>query len=572
MKAFSQLYQTLDQTTSTNAKVAAMSAYFDEAPARDAAWAVYFLSGRRLKRLVGAARLREWLIDMSDLPAWLVEETYASVGDLAETIALLLSRPKLDLDTLSLADWVEQRLLPLRGIDAEEQRPQVTAWWSGQSYESCYIVTKLLTGALRVGVSQTLLARAVAEHAGLERAVILHRLMGEWTPDAEYWQALIAADDGQAALSRPFPFCLAAPLEAESQTLDETLGDVSAWLAEWKWDGIRSQLVRRGGETFLWSRGEELIGERFPEITAMAEHLVDGTVLDGEILPWNAEGVMPFAELQRRIGRKQVGKKLLKDVPCRFLAYDLLEHHGEDLRDQPLSVRRTLLEDTVRTALSVMADAAVRAGDESSARLALSSTLPSLNWKDLATLREDSRARGVEGLMLKSLDSPYGTGRKRGTWWKWKIDPYTVDAVMIYAQAGHGRRANLFTDYTFAVWDGDRLVPVAKAYSGLDNAEIGRLDKWIRRHTRERFGPVRSVEPVHVFELAFEGINLSTRHKSGIAVRFPRISRWRHDLAPKDADSLESVKRLIAAPVRSGGTGESADEDSKGRPSRQQVT
>jgi len=572
MKAFSQLYQTLDQTTSTNAKVAAMSAYFDEAPARDAAWAVYFLSGRRLKRLVGAARLREWLIDMSDLPAWLVEETYASVGDLAETIALLLSRPKLDLDTPSLADWVEQRLLPLRGIDAEEQRPQVTAWWSGQSYESCYIVTKLLTGALRVGVSQTLLARAVAEHAGLERAVILHRLMGEWTPDAEYWQALIAADDGQAALSRPFPFCLAAPLEAESQTLDETLGDVSAWLAEWKWDGIRSQLVRRGGETFLWSRGEELIGERFPEITAMAEHLVDGTVLDGEILPWNAEGVMPFAELQRRIGRKQVGKKLLKDVPCRFLAYDLLEHHGEDLRDQPLSVRRTLLEDTVRTALSVMADAAVRAGDESSARLALSSTLPSLNWKDLATLREDSRARGVEGLMLKSLDSPYGTGRKRGTWWKWKIDPYTVDAVMIYAQAGHGRRANLFTDYTFAVWDGDRLVPVAKAYSGLDNAEIGRLDKWIRRHTRERFGPVRSVEPVHVFELAFEGINLSTRHKSGIAVRFPRISRWRHDLAPKDADSLESVKRLIAAPVRSGGTGESADEDSKGRPSRQQVT
>jgi len=568
MKAFSELYQTLDQTTSTNAKVAAMSAYFEEAPARDAAWAVYFLSGRRLKRLVGAARLREWLIDMSDLPAWLVEETYSSVGDLAETIALLLARPSDDLESLSLADWVEQRLLPLRGIDADAQRAQVVAWWTGQSYESCYIVTKLLTGALRVGVSQTLLARAVADHAGLERSVILHRLMGEWTPDAEYWHALIARDDGQAALSRPYPFCLATPLETDSETqgdtnghtnsetqaekLTRTLGAVGAWLAEWKWDGIRAQLVRRGGETFLWSRGEELIGQRFPEITAMAKHLVDGTVLDGEILPWNADGVMPFAELQRRIGRKQVGKKLLKDVPCRFLAYDLLEHRGEDLRDEPLSARRTLLEETVHAALDAIdtiADPESSSSDETNTLLALSSTLAATSWEELATLRKSARARGVEGLMLKSLDSRYGTGRKRGVWWKWKIDPYTVDAVMIYAQAGHGRRANLFTDYTFAVWDGERLVPFAKAYSGLDNAEINRLDKWIRRHTRERFGPVRSVEPVHVFELAFEGINLSTRHKSGIAVRFPRIARWRHDLAPKDADTLESVRRLIAAPV-----------------------
>lgn len=545
MKAFSELYQTLDQTTSTNAKVAAMSVYFAEASARDAAWAVYFLSGRRLKRLVGAARLREWVIDLSELPAWLVEDTYASVGDLAETIALLLSRPNDDLDTLSLADWVEHRLLPLRGKEAEEQRPLVTGWWHGQSYESCYIVTKLLTGALRVGVSQTLLARAVAEHASLDRAVILHRLMGEWTPDADYWNALVAEDDGQAALSRPFPFCLASPLEEHP----ETLGKRGDWLAEWKWDGIRSQLIRRGGETFLWSRGEELIGERFPEITAIAEHLADGTVLDGEILGWNADGVMPFAELQRRIGRKNVSKKLLVDVPCLFLAYDLLEHRGEDVRDKTLSRRRSLLEETVGSALDAMAEATPTPVDGTRARLGLSSTLGGSSWSELESLREDSRQRGVEGLMLKSVDSHYATGRKRGAWWKWKIDPYTVDAVMIYAQAGHGRRANLFTDYTFAVWDGDKLVPFAKAYSGLDNQEINQLDKWIRRHTRERFGPVRSVEPVHVFELAFEGINLSSRHKSGIAVRFPRIVRWRHDLAPSDADSLDSVKRLITSPV-----------------------
>jgi len=529
MEAFSRLYQTLDQTTSTNAKVAAMVAYFDRAAPADAAWAVYFLSGRRLKRLIGSARMREWLVELSELPPWLVEDTYASVGDLAETIALLLARPGDSRETLPLADWVEQRLLPLRGLEPEEQRAIVTAWWLGQSYESCYIVTKLLTGSLRVGVSQTLLARAVAEHAGLERAVVLHRLMGEWTADAAFWEGLVGEDDGRESLSRPYPFCLASPLENPP----EALGSPEAWLAEWKWDGIRAQLVHRGGETFLWSRGEELIGERFPEITALAEHLPDRVVLDGEILPWNERGVMPFAELQRRIGRKTVGKKLLAEVPCTFLAYDLLERAGVDLRERTMAERRERLAELVAAA-----------GTE---RLRLSEAIEGRDWEALGELRADARGRRVEGLMLKALDSPYGTGRRRGSWWKWKIEPHTVDAVMIYAQAGHGRRANLFTDYTFAVWQDGALVPFAKAYSGLDDKEIARLDKWIRRHTIERFGPVRSVEQVQVFELAFEGIQRSTRHKSGVAVRFPRILRWRHDLAPKDADTLEDVKRLIAA-------------------------
>ena len=532
MDAFSRLYQTLDQTTSTNAKVAAMVAYFDVASPRDAAWAVYFLSGRRLKRLVGSARMREWLIDLSELPPWLVEDTYASVGDLAETIALLLAQAGAARESPSLADWVEERLLPLRKLEAEEQRPIVTAWWLGQSYEACYIVTKLLTGSLRVGVSQTLLARAVAEHAGLERAVVLHRLMGEWTASADFWEALVGEDDGSESLSRPYPFCLAAPLEAEPGTL----GDPCAWLAEWKWDGIRSQLVHRGGETFLWSRGEELIGERFPEIVEIADHLPERVVLDGEILPWNERGVMPFAELQRRIGRKTVGKKLLAEVPCTFLAYDLLEESGVDLRARPMSERRERLATLVERTRAAGAE-----------RLRISETITAGSWAAFDALRSGSRTRQVEGLMLKALDSPYGTGRKRGLWWKWKIEPHTVDAVMIYAQAGHGRRANLFTDYTFAVWQAGELVPFAKAYSGLDDKEINRLDKWIRRHTLERFGPVRSVEPVHVFELAFEGIQLSTRHKSGVAVRFPRIARWRHDLAPKDADTLDDVKRLIAS-------------------------
>jgi len=544
--AFSRLYQTLDQTTSTNAKVAAMVDYFRDADPRDAAWAVYFLSGRRIKRLVGSSLLRQWLTELSELPGWLVEDTYASVGDMAETIALLLTRAGDSTEQLSLAEWVETRLLPLRGLDADAQRAIVTGWWAGQSYEQCYIVTKLLTGSLRVGVSQVLLARAIAQTAELPRQSILHRLMGEWQATPDFYRALIAEDDGEAALSRPYPFCLAAPLDDapgldsadDAQQVASALGSPHDWQAEWKWDGIRSQLVRRQGQTFLWSRGEELIGTRFPEVATAAERLPDGCVLDGEILPWNEAGILPFAQLQRRIGRKTVGRKLLNDVPCVFLAYDLLEQHGEDIRERPMHERRERLETLVAAHGATLAPGAAHT-------LRVSERVIADDWASLATLRAGSRERLVEGLMLKRRDSPYGTGRQRGLWWKWKIEPHTVDAVMLYAQAGHGRRSNLFTDYTFGVWDGDTLVPFAKAYSGLNNKEIDRLDKWIRRNTLERFGPVRSVKLEQVFELAFEGINRSTRHKSGIAVRFPRIVRWREDLGTGDADTLDDVKRLI---------------------------
>ena len=424
MQAFSSLYQTLDQTTSTNTKVASMVQYFDTASARDAAWAVYFLSGRRLKRLVGASLLRQWLKDSSELPEWLIEDTYASVGDLAETIALLLAPPGNATLTLSLADWVEQQLLPLRGQDPTMQENIIRQWWQTLNYEQCYIVTKLLTGSLRVGVSQILLARAVAQHSNLPRALILHRLMGEWTPDESFWQQLVSPDEGDAITSRPYPFCLASPLEAEP----DTLGDSTQWLAEWKWDGIRAQLIRRAGETWLWSRGEELIGQRFPEIEAAASALPDGSVLDGEILPWDDEGVMPFAQLQRRIGRKTVGKKLLSEVPCIFLSYDIMEVDGSDIRALPFAQRRSSLQKLVQEI------------DHDNIRL--SELLEASSWQQLSEQREQSRVRQVEGLMLKHNSSPYETGRKRGLWWKWKVKPYTVDAVMLYAQAGHGKRAN----------------------------------------------------------------------------------------------------------------------------------
>jgi DNA ligase-1 len=540
MQPFSNLYQTLDQTTSTNAKVQAMVDYFATASDSDAAWAVYFLSGRRLKRLIGASTLRRWLAERSALPDWLVEECYASVGDLAETIALLTGT--FDTGADDEANAAQKQPVPLPGLsqqvaalqalsaaDEQSQQQQISHWWQTFGYGPCFVLNKLLTGGLRVGVSQLLVARAVAIHADLPRSVILHRLMGEWTPDVGFWRMLISEDDGKAVLSRPYPFCLASPLEDEP----DTLGEVTEWLAEWKWDGIRAQLIRRSGQTFLWSRGEELITARFPEILEVSNSLPDGTVLDGEILPWNDKGVMPFAELQRRIGRKTVGKKLLADVPCIFLAYDCMEHDGCDIREQPLYQRRDILTGIV--------------SDTAAPALKLSELLTGTNWSALAERRAESRGRLVEGLMLKHRDAPFHTGRKRGQYWKWKIEPYTVDAVMVYAQAGHGKRSNLFTDYTFAVWDNDTLVPIAKAYSGLDNEEIKQLDKWIRKHTIERFGPVRSVVAEQVFELAFEGINVSTRHKSGIAVRFPRIARWRQDLSAKDADTLTAVKKLITA-------------------------
>ncbi|MEM9171642.1 MAG: ATP-dependent DNA ligase [Pseudomonadota bacterium] len=537
MRRFIELYSALDQTNSTRAKVAALADYFSTTEAADLAWAVYFLSGRRLRRLVGSRLLQQWLSEASELPDWLVTDTYANVGDLAETIALLLA-DRVDPDALSqttLSGFVSATLQPLAKMDDTEKRAVVTGLWQALPYDACYVVNKLITGALRVGVSQTLVATALAQVAELPRPVILHRMMGQWQPDAQFAERLMSADDGQTAQSQPYPFFLASPLETQPGELSvaevgTALGARADWIAEWKWDGIRGQLICRNGERYLWSRGEELITAQFPDVTGASAPLPDGTVIDGEILAWRDDAPMSFAALQRRIGRKKPGKKTLNDYPAALRAYDLLEWQGEDIRDRPLTQRRALLEALHR---------------QHPDAFALSETLDAENWQALADLRAASRARSVEGLMLKFGRSAYGTGRKRGDWWKWKIEPHTVDAVMLYAQAGHGRRANRYTDYTFAVWRDDELVPIAKAYSGLTDVEIDELDRWIRRHTKERFGPVRAVQAAQVFELAFEAIARSTRHKSGVALRFPRIRRWRRDLAVKDADTLASLEALL---------------------------
>ena len=531
MQAFSELFEELDATTATGVKVAAMVRYFRTAAPADAAWAAYILSGRRLKRFIGPTLLYRWLVDAAALPEWLIEESVAAVGDMAETIALLMENAAnvAAASDVALAEWIEGRLLPLRAAPVEEQRAAIVNWWRTLPYRECFILNKLLTGELRVGVSALLVTRAIAETVDVPRPDIVRRLMGEWQPSKSFWEGLASHDLTSTAASTPYPFFLASPLEGDPAAL----GDPANWQIEWKWDGIRAQLIRRGNASYIWSRGEDLITERFPEVAAAAAFLADGTVLDGELVAWKDGVVQPFALLQQRIGRKKLTAAILKDIPLRFLAYDLLEEDHADTRSAPMRERRARLEALLAGAPQVLnLSPLVRATD---------------SWKDLAALRAQSRAHGVEGLMLKALNSGYGTGRERGAWWKWKIDPYTFDAVMLYAHPGHGRRSNLYTDYTFGVWRDAELVPIAKAYSGLSNAEITELDRWIRAHTLEKFGPNRAVEQTQVFELAYEGIAASSRHKSGIALRFPRILRRRPDKPAAEADSLAALQRVLEA-------------------------
>ncbi|MEO6213431.1 MAG: ATP-dependent DNA ligase [Vicinamibacterales bacterium] len=547
MRRFAALYDEIDSTTSTNAKVAAMARYVATAPRPDAAWAVFFLTGRRLKRLVPHASIGEWTLAATGLAGWMLSECYGVVGDGAETAALLLDqlavapavaqpfRPASPVaqpfraadPTVTLADWVENRILPLRGLDPAEQQRRVTEWWRPMDRLERFILLKLLTGEFRVGVSQTLVVRAIAQAAHLEPTIVAARLMGEWTPSGDWFAGVLSAEHTDDDRSRPYPFCLAAPLEGDVNAL----GDLREWQIEWKWDGIRAQLIRRGDAVHLWSRGEELITHRFPEIAAAATHLPDGTVLDGEVLAFRDDRPLPFSDLQQRIGRQKQVAQMSRTVPVVFMTYDVLEAAGEDVRARPLLDRRALLE-------TVVGNAGV---------LRVSPSIDSESWQQLAEMRTRSRALAVEGLMIKRRTSLYGVGRRRGDWWKWKIDPYSIDAVLIYAQPGSGKRASLLTDYTFGVWQEGELVPIAKAYSGLSNAEIAEMDTWIRRHTRERFGPVRHVEPVQVLELGFEGIAESSRHRSGIAVRFPRMLRWRKDKRAEEADTLDTVRALLDA-------------------------
>ncbi|MBC2602565.1 ATP-dependent DNA ligase [Puniceicoccus vermicola] len=531
MKRFTELYLELDASNRTTAKLASLKRYFESAPPEDAAWAVYILTGRRLKRLVKTGDLRTWTAEACQFPLWMVEECYGHVGDLAETLALLLANrsstpPPTEMP--GLRAMIEDHILPLRDLTPPEQQQSMLDIWNSLDGEACFVLNKLITGGFRVGVSKALINRALAEVAGVEPPAMAHRLMGDWQPTADHFRALLQPESAEDDPARPYPFCLAYPLEQPDL---QKLGPTSDWQIEWKWDGIRAQLIKRSGEVLLWSRGEELVGEQFPEIVESAAQWPEDLVLDGEILAWDEDQPASFAALQRRLGRKKVGPKLRKEVPVVFMAYDLLELQRKDLRSRPTTERRRIL-DTL--------------GSSERESFRLSPTLQAESWTEIAEMRAQSRQHRVEGLMLKAATSPYGVGRTKGLWWKWKVDPYTVDAVLVYAQQGHGRRAGLYTDYTFSIWKDGELVPLAKAYSGLTDKEIREVDRWIRQHTRESHGPVRVVDPELVFEIAFEGIQPSKRHKSGLAVRFPRIHRWRRDKPTKEADHFETVISLLS--------------------------
>lgn len=572
MRRFARLFSELDATTSTNEKVEALVRYFDEAPAPDAAWAVYFLAGGKPRQVVKTASLVGLACAVARIDYWLFDECYQSVGDLAETISLVLPRGNEPSD-VGLAEWVEDRLLPLRGLPEEEVAQRVARHWDELDALGRFLLTKLVGGGFRVGVSKLLVQRALAAHSGVDAKRVAQRMMGytdgKVPPSPERYAQLVARTEEGVPEARdegqPYPFFLAHQLDLPPELFPARLGPVEDWLVEWKYDGIRGQVVRRGGKAWIWSRGEELVTERFPEIEALARGLPDGTVLDGEILVWKEEPdpetgeivgrPAPFALLQQRIGRKNLTKKILAEAPVGFMAYDLLEQDGEDLRGLPQKARRARLE-------ALLAGTGFR----------LSPVETADSWLEFARRRERSRELGVEGFMLKRLDAAYGTGRTKaeGLWWKWKIDPMTIDCVLVYAQPGHGRRSSVYTDYTFAVWnrppasreeaeavveaiarkeppgpEGLQLVPFAKAYSGLTDEEFRRVDAIIRRHTVEKFGPVRSVRPSLVFELGFEGINRSGRHRSGIAVRFPRMLRIRDDKPLHEANSLQDLELLL---------------------------
>ncbi|MBK9732539.1 MAG: ATP-dependent DNA ligase [Chitinophagaceae bacterium] len=526
MQLFSQLFADLDQTNSTNDKIQLLTKYFDVVSDADKLWTIALFTGRRPKREINSAKLRQWAAEGSGLPDWLLEESYSQVGDFSETVSLIVPQKRI-LSDVPLSEWMNGFLL-LKKATEEQKKIFITEAWYQMDQQEKFVFNKLMSASFRVGVSKNNLIKAIALHTGLPESFLAHRLMGNWDPQKISFSELISFNAETEDISKPYPFCLAYALESPLAEL----GSPEQWQAEWKWDGIRGQLMQRKGNFFLWSRGEELVTDKFPELASIGKMLPAGTVLDGEILPYREGKPLGFQVLQTRIGRKNVSAKILKDAPVAFFAYDLLEWNGEDWRERKLQERRAQLEEVIESCgLKEL--------------LIASPVIDFSSWEELTEKRKSSREKISEGLMLKKKDTAYLVGRKKGAWWKWKLDPYTIDAVMIYAQTGSGIRSGLFTDYTFALWDNDKLVPFAKAYSGLTNEEIREVDRFVKQNTLERFGPVRTVKPELVFELAFEGIALSSRHKSGVAVRFPRIHRWRKDKKAAEADNLNTLKKLI---------------------------
>lgn len=525
MKQLADLFYALDATNKTTEKISLLKSYFDTASDSDKVWTIALFSGRKPARPINSTQLKNMAVAYTAIPLWLFEESYHVVGDLAETIALLLPEPEVTSDN-SLTEVIE--IILQMGNESDEVKQQtIYKIWQSHSAHERFVFNKIITGGFRIGISQGLMVSALSAHTGLPNSSLFHRIMGNWNPQTITFSALVFSENKADDLSKPYPFYLAYPVDESSPA---SLGNPAEWQAEWKWDGIRAQLIKRSGTIYLWSRGEELITDKFPEVVEMAQHLPDNVVLDGELLPY-IDRPLPFNVLQTRIGRKNLTQKILKEAPIIFMLYDVLEKEYEDIRSLSLDARRAYGKRLVE--------------EMKHPKLLFSEAVEFTSWEELMLLQTDARAMDAEGFMIKRKTSTYQVGRKRGDWWKWKVEPLSIDAVLVYAQKGHGRRADLYTDYTFAIWHEDKLVPFAKAYSGLTDVEIKKVDSFVRKNTKEKFGPVRTVNAELVFEIGFEGIHPSPRHKSGIAVRFPRILRWRTDKKKEEANTLEDLKALM---------------------------
>ncbi|MGB3491919.1 MAG: hypothetical protein WBA57_04275, partial [Elainellaceae cyanobacterium] len=469
MKRFTQLFQAVDSTTSTHEKVGALEDYFRAEKPANAVWALYLLLGKTRKRLVTSSVLRRVFLQISDIPEWLFKDCYSHVGDSAEVIALLLRDAPLERSSaadIALKDWMETIIPKVKTAESDEEiSTLVTSWWSALNFTEVFVLNKVLTGAFRIGVSSKLVIRGLAAAFEIPEAVLAHRLMGDFQPTVEFYTQLTSPEAAEVSPSQPYPFFLASPLEVDR--FQNAL--MSDWQAEWKWDGIRAQIIKRAGEVFIWSRGEDLITPQFPELEEAFQLVPDGYVFDGEIVCWDHERDRPasFNALQTRLGRKRVTQKLRTENPAYFLAYDLLERDGEDIREIALGDRRQFLTEIFRQVKSTGGNSeaaqsttqhAKKSSSKSSSKksnpselasnldaIRMTESLEFSTFDDLSQYRAQSREAGAEGLVIKALDSPYLVGRKRGYWWKYKVDPMTLDAVLIYAQAGSGKRANLFT-------------------------------------------------------------------------------------------------------------------------------
>ncbi|MEP6594867.1 MAG: ATP-dependent DNA ligase, partial [Ginsengibacter sp.] len=466
---FAALVTQISSSTKTNDKLEALAEYFTLAEDKDKVWVIAIFSGRRPRRIVSSTLLSEWCIELANLPPWLFSECYSMVGDLGETIALLLPESLSKEDKGESLSYYLEKFIEIEKQDEAIRKKFILDSWQQMNNSERFVFNKLITGNFRIGVSQKMMVNALSKIVELSSSVIAHRISGNWDPVTTTFAQLLTEDNISTDDSKPYPFYLAYALEEEP----ETLGDPSDWQAEWKWDGIRGQMIKRNNELYVWSRGEELMTDKFPEYFILKDLLPDGVVLDGEIIPAENGKPLPFAVLQTRIGRKNITKKQLLDAPICFFAYDLLEYERVDWRDKPLSERRKQLE-------KILAPIRQRS-------IQLSEVISFTNWNELADVRRTSREMNSEGIMLKRKNSIYQVGRKRGDWWKWKIDALTIDCVMVYAQKGSGRRSGLYTDYTFAVKDGDKLVVFTKAYSGLTDKEFAQVDNFVKRNSIEKF-------------------------------------------------------------------------------------